>query len=776
MPVWIEPDEPSHPLTGLVCALERAGGRAVVAAACDMPFVGAELLRRLAAAGGAAAARADHPFPGRYEPSALPVLRAALAREAPVREALAALAPAELGAPEGALLGVNTPEELAAAAARVLDRMPPSAEQWIEAFAAALGRPAPSAGGARRRAQARVRRRARLRAPRRADRVLAGRRLRAVARRGARARPGALRRGGRIRAARGVSAPDVAIAGGGIVGTALAALLAEAGASVRLYEREAIAAAASGRNSGVLQHPLDEALTGVHERSLALYAELGHGFAYPPDPCGVLVLSDDAEALERERAGLAARFPEVAPEWLEGAALADAEPGLGDGLFAYRLATGRPVPPAAAAAAWAERARAAGAELRIGVAVEAVEHAAGRVTGVRTGAGTEPAGAVAIAAGPWTAALASVPVAPLWGVNVEVRLPAPPRHVLEQTGIDALTGAGGGPGSLFSMVTAGGVSAVGSTFAARGAGSGGAVAPVLLERGARFLPALGAPGAFSARACPRPQSRDGLPLLGPTGRSRASTWPRATARGASRSARGRRSWSPRRSSATAGRSRPSWRRAASSSSRGRYAAPVVPDGVVSVAGAVVSVLAFVSTTWSPGAMPATSAPAPRTTRRRSPGGERERAGDAEVLRVERAVEDRGGVHGARGDLAGDHGEVGQLAGRDGRVGELGGGHRGGADRAGVDRAVREVRVRDATGSDALALDRLRLGARGLVGALGDVEGSAGESEDVRLGSRGGRGDDEQDAGDEQGETGAGHDAPGNRPRSPVLEPGALRAC
>ena len=45
-----------------------------------------------------------------------------------------------------------------------------------------------------------------------------------------------------------VSAPDVAIAGGGIVGTALAALLAEAGASVRLYEREAIAAAASGRN------------------------------------------------------------------------------------------------------------------------------------------------------------------------------------------------------------------------------------------------------------------------------------------------------------------------------------------------------------------------------------------------------------------------------------------------------------------------------------------------------------------------------------------------
>jgi molybdopterin-guanine dinucleotide biosynthesis protein A len=144
VPLWIEPDEPSHPLTGLVCALERAGGRPVVAAACDMPFVGATLLARLAAAGGVAAARAGDPFPGRFEAAALPVLRDALAREAPVREALAALGPAELGAPEGALLGVNTPEELAAAVARVGERMPPSAEQWIEAFAAALGRPAPS--------------------------------------------------------------------------------------------------------------------------------------------------------------------------------------------------------------------------------------------------------------------------------------------------------------------------------------------------------------------------------------------------------------------------------------------------------------------------------------------------------------------------------------------------------------------------------------------------------------------------------------------------------
>ncbi len=76
------------------------------------------LLARLAAADGAAAARADHPFPARYEPAALQVLRDVLAREAPAREALAALAPAELGASPAALLGINTPAELADAARR----------------------------------------------------------------------------------------------------------------------------------------------------------------------------------------------------------------------------------------------------------------------------------------------------------------------------------------------------------------------------------------------------------------------------------------------------------------------------------------------------------------------------------------------------------------------------------------------------------------------------------------------------------------------------------
>ena len=45
--VWIEPDEPRHPLAGVVQALRVATARKVVVLACDMPLVPEELLRAL---------------------------------------------------------------------------------------------------------------------------------------------------------------------------------------------------------------------------------------------------------------------------------------------------------------------------------------------------------------------------------------------------------------------------------------------------------------------------------------------------------------------------------------------------------------------------------------------------------------------------------------------------------------------------------------------------------------------------------------------------------
>jgi glycine/D-amino acid oxidase-like deaminating enzyme len=293
---------------------------------------------------------------------------------------------------------------------------------------------------------------------------------------------------------------DVAVIGGGIVGCSLAAFAAEAGASVVLYEREAIAAGASGRNSGVLQHPFDDALVGLYEESLRHYGEL-EGFALPEHASGLLIVS---------RGELEPDFPELSPQLLEDAR--EAEPGLAEGLRAIRYDTGRPVPPAAAANAFAERARAAGAELRIGAPARA-RIDGGRAAGVLVDGRLEPAGAVAVCAGPWTSAALGLelPIEPLWGVVVDVELEEPPRHTLEESGIDALKD--NASGELFSLVTARGISAVGSTFLPDEPDMRAWV-PRLLERGRRFVPALAGVKPRGVRACARPRSADGRPLLG----------------------------------------------------------------------------------------------------------------------------------------------------------------------------------------------------------------------------------------------------------------------
>jgi molybdopterin-guanine dinucleotide biosynthesis protein A len=123
--VWLEPDEPSHPRCGLVHALERAGGRAVLACAADLPFVTPVVVRRLLdePAGGAPAVvpRAGgrlQPLLARYEPTALGALREA-PRDQALTASVEALAPHVIELPEAAFANVNTPHELAAAAQRI---------------------------------------------------------------------------------------------------------------------------------------------------------------------------------------------------------------------------------------------------------------------------------------------------------------------------------------------------------------------------------------------------------------------------------------------------------------------------------------------------------------------------------------------------------------------------------------------------------------------------------------------------------------------------------
>jgi len=319
---------------------------------------------------------------------------------------------------------------------------------------------------------------------------------------------------------------DVAVVGAGIVGCALAAFLAEAGASVLVAERDDIGAAASGRNSGILQHPMEPALVPLFDESMRHYRELAdHGLALPPEPHGVLLLAVSEAELTAELDALRSAFGELRAEALARGEPAALEPAVAPSLAGVRLHTGYPLGPAAATRAFAARAAAAGARFVTGAEASPARD------GIVIDGNHVAAGAVVVAAGPWTPSLvdpsgAWCPIRPLWGVVAEVRLETPPRHTLEETGIPDQTGfagargtgeqlvaQGGDPPPVFSLVTTGAVSALGSTFLPSRP-EPERIAPLLRERGARFVPALAATPTGAVRACARPLSADGLPLLG----------------------------------------------------------------------------------------------------------------------------------------------------------------------------------------------------------------------------------------------------------------------
>jgi molybdenum cofactor guanylyltransferase len=117
--VVTEPREPRHPLLGVVTALAE-GGRPVIACACDLPFMTAEVLRALAAATTTAAVHDGerlHPLIARYEPGALPFLRHALAADRSATSALEALSPAVIEVDARIAFNVNTTADLESAAA-----------------------------------------------------------------------------------------------------------------------------------------------------------------------------------------------------------------------------------------------------------------------------------------------------------------------------------------------------------------------------------------------------------------------------------------------------------------------------------------------------------------------------------------------------------------------------------------------------------------------------------------------------------------------------------
>jgi glycine/D-amino acid oxidase-like deaminating enzyme len=328
---------------------------------------------------------------------------------------------------------------------------------------------------------------------------------------------------------------EIVVIGGGIIGCATAAILADRGARVALVERSGIGAGASGRNLGAIQHPFDPVLPPLYRESLtryrALAAETGT-FAIGDEPAGLLLLNRDVDAAAAQAQRQRDAVPELMPRLVSPDELVRLEPSLLHGPAAVRLATGYPIPPASATDAWAWLAEERGARFLLGSAARPLIEG-GLATGVRLADGGRiGADAILVAAGPWTPALvdpggAWAPIHPTWGVTLQLRLDgSAPRHIVEEDEVDTINRAaaataraaedddGGEPPSLFSLASAGGVSTLGSTFLPAEPDPI-AIAPLLLRRALEFLPAIEDAEVIERRLCARPQSVDGRPFIGP---------------------------------------------------------------------------------------------------------------------------------------------------------------------------------------------------------------------------------------------------------------------
>jgi glycine/D-amino acid oxidase-like deaminating enzyme len=310
---------------------------------------------------------------------------------------------------------------------------------------------------------------------------------------------------------------DVIIIGAGIVGCATAYFLAREDISVTVYDPVGIAAGASGRNNGLIEHPYDPASEAIFEESIGLLAD-ALGEAFSREPVGTLIVAR-SESEAHEIAADYTRFPQLAPRLLDPDQVHQAEPLLAPGLWGCMLNTGHPVMPLEATTAFAELAREAGAAFVLGQSIEIVCDGP-QVIGVRAGSDQRLADVVLITAGAGSSQLLgdlARPdlVRPLWGVIVSVELPRRPNHPLIEGALAAQHG--GGEVNIeapFTLLDSPGWLAVGSTMLEGREPDRELWATRLLERGAEFVPAIAQAQVTGVLVCARPRSFDNRPILG----------------------------------------------------------------------------------------------------------------------------------------------------------------------------------------------------------------------------------------------------------------------
>lgn len=234
---------------------------------------------------------------------------------------------------------------------------------------------------------------------------------------------------------------EVAIIGGGVIGTSIAWHLARRGVDVTLIEQRGIASAASGSSAGgVRQQGRDLREMPLAIASIARWENLSaeleadiqylrHGHVQVTERESDLGPMRDA--IERQRApGLDIRL-------IEGDDLREAVPGITPHALAgtYTSNDGH-ANPILTTHVFASAAARHGARMLTNTRVTGIEQAGGRITGLETTEGPVPCDWLVMAAGAWSASLTAalgidLPITPI-GLQMMVTAPMPPKlmHVI----------------------------------------------------------------------------------------------------------------------------------------------------------------------------------------------------------------------------------------------------------------------------------------------------------------------------------------------------------
>jgi glycine oxidase len=312
----------------------------------------------------------------------------------------------------------------------------------------------------------------------------------------------------------------VVIVGGGVIGSAIAYYLTDAGAEVVIIERGELAGEASGAAAGLLIPPDRAAAPGPFRNicltSLALYRSIidrvqrESGVDVQCVASGILIVAQSPERVGLLKAHARWQTKNGIPTgWLESEQLHELEPALSPRVLGAAYSHGDlNVDPAQVTRAFAYAAKAGGADLRTGTMLTGFLGRGSFISGVSTNTGDiTDADGVVLAAGPWTQVLAQ---------RLGARVPTPPKRgqMIAYRSMALKHAIWGEDGYLVPKV--GGVLYAGATV--EDVGFRKRTTPRALaglrQMAAALVPALRKAEISNEWAGLRPGSPDDLPILG----------------------------------------------------------------------------------------------------------------------------------------------------------------------------------------------------------------------------------------------------------------------